>query len=59
MAPGDVTAIPPAPDPGLVVDPRVGARGPALLALVLAGLRLLANAVLAKPRKGTKSWVQV
>ena len=33
MAPGDVTAIPPAPDPGLVVDPRVGARGPALLAL--------------------------
>ena len=25
--------LPPAPDPGLVVDPRVGARGPALLAL--------------------------
>jgi len=25
--------VPPAPDPGLVVDPRVGARGPALLAL--------------------------
>ena len=27
------TLLPPAPDPGLVVDPRVGARGPALLAL--------------------------
>jgi carbamoyl-phosphate synthase small subunit len=27
------TPLPPAPDPGLVVDPRVGARGPALLAL--------------------------
>jgi carbamoyl-phosphate synthase small subunit len=27
------TRLPPAPDPGLVVDPRVGARGPALLAL--------------------------
>jgi len=27
------TILPPAPDPGLVVDPRVGARGPALLAL--------------------------
>jgi carbamoyl-phosphate synthase small subunit len=25
--------LPPGPDPGLVVDPRVGARGPALLAL--------------------------
>jgi len=25
--------LPPAPDPGFVVDPRVGARGPALLAL--------------------------
>jgi carbamoyl-phosphate synthase small subunit len=25
--------LPPSPDPGLVVDPRVGARGPALLAL--------------------------
>jgi len=25
--------VPPLPDPGLVVDPRVGARGPALLAL--------------------------
>jgi len=28
-----VTLLPPAPDPGLVVDLRVGARGPALLAL--------------------------
>jgi len=28
-----VTLLPPAPDPGFVVDPRVGARGPALLAL--------------------------
>ncbi len=25
--------VPPLPDPGLIVDPRVGARGPALLAL--------------------------
>jgi carbamoyl-phosphate synthase small subunit len=30
---GVTTLLPPAPDPGLVVDPRVGARGPALLAL--------------------------
>jgi carbamoyl-phosphate synthase small subunit len=28
-----VTRTPPAPDPDLVVDPRIGARGPALLAL--------------------------
>jgi len=43
-----VTRIPPAPDPDLVVDPRVGARGPALLALedgtVFAGIAFGADA---------------